>query len=92
MIHFISGTFESLSVLSDFSKLGSYIQFDLFGTEASFDTRKPDWTRPNDSQRMNMILHLIQEEKYADKILVSQDIHTKHRLVSFLSMLLNVVR
>ena len=70
--------------LSDFSKIGTYIQFDLFGTEASFDTRKPNWTRPNDSQRMNMILHLVKEEKYAEKILVSQDIHTKHRLVSFI--------
>ena len=31
-----------------------------------------------------MILHLVKEEKCAEKILVSQDIHTKHRLVSFI--------
>ena len=29
-----------------------------------------------------MILHLIQENDYSDKIMVSHDIHTKHRLVS----------
>ena len=36
----------------------------------------------SDAQRIDAIKFLIEEEKIEDKILVSHDIHTKHRLVS----------
>ena len=36
----------------------------------------------SDAQRIDAIKFLIEEEKIEDRILVSHDIHTKHRLVS----------
>ncbi|CAH2090787.1 unnamed protein product [Euphydryas editha] len=67
--------------LLEFSELGAYCQFDMFGTEVSYYQLDIDIDMPSDAQRLNMICHLLQEDK-ADRILISHDIHTKHRLVS----------
>lgn len=37
---------------------------------------------PSDAQRMDHIIELV-GERYEDRILISHDIHTKHRLVRF---------
>lgn len=65
----------------EFAKLGSYIQYDLFGTECSFYQLNPGVDMPSDGQRIANVLKLL-EEGLVNRILLSHDIHTKHRLVS----------
>ena len=76
------GTIKDPGLLAEFAnEFGCYSQFDLFGTENSYHQFKPSLDFPNDSDRISLIQSLIQE-KFEDKILVSHDIHTKHRLVN----------
>lgn len=65
----------------EFAKLGSYIQYDLFGTECSFYQLNPTVDMPSDGQRISNVLKLL-EEGLVNRILLSHDIHTKHRLVN----------
>lgn len=67
----------------EFSDLGSYCQLDLFGTEVSYYQLNPSADMPSDAQRVDRLKTLAEHGKL-DKILVSHDIHTKHRLVSCL--------
>lgn len=69
-------------MLLDFAKLGVYCQFDLFGTEVSLYQLNLRVDMPSDAQRMDKVV-LLANEGYEDRILMSHDIHTKHRLVSF---------
>lgn len=64
----------------EFAKLGVYCQFDLFGTECSLYQLNMRFDMPSDAQRMDMIVFLT-NEGYENRILMSHDIHTKHRLV-----------
>lgn len=66
--------------LLEFAKLGVYCQFDLFGTECSFYQLNPTVDMPSDAERINKIVQLV-GEGYEDRILISHDVHTKHRLV-----------
>ncbi|XP_073974327.1 phosphotriesterase-related protein [Rhodnius prolixus] len=68
--------------LLEFAQLGSYCQFDLFGVETSLYQFNPNIDMPSDAERINRIKLLINNGK-ANKILMSHDIHTKHRLVNF---------
>ncbi|XP_046968538.1 phosphotriesterase-related protein [Vanessa cardui] len=68
--------------LLDFSDMGTYCQFDLFGTEVSYYQLNIDTDMPSDSQRLDMIHNLLNNGK-AENILISHDIHTKHRLTSY---------
>lgn len=67
--------------LIDFAGMGSYLEFDLFGIECSHYQLNRQFDMPSDAQRISRLYELI-AEGYEDKILISQDIHTKHRLVS----------
>jgi phosphotriesterase-related protein len=67
--------------LLEFSDLGSYCQYDLFGTECSH-YQLADFDMPSDAQRIQKIKKLLDHGK-AERVLISHDIHTKHRLVSF---------
>ncbi|XP_037954000.1 phosphotriesterase-related protein-like [Teleopsis dalmanni] len=75
-------TIFDIEQLLEFSKLGCYLQYDLFGTECSFYQLNPAVDMPSDGQRINNLIKLI-EEGLCDKILMSHDIHTKHRLTSY---------
>lgn len=75
------GTIHDIDVLLEFAKLGSYCQFDLFGTEISFYQLCTEMDMPSDAQRMDRIVRLVEEG--FDRITISHDIHTKHRLVHF---------
>lgn len=75
-----TGTLLNTEDLIQFSDLGCYCQFDLFGTECSFYQLAPMCDMPSDAQRVDKILKLIEHGK-TDKILMSHDVHTKHRLV-----------
>lgn len=57
-----------------------YIQFDLFGIECSFYQLNPSVDMMSDAQRVKRIALLKKEEKL-NRVLMSHDIHTKHRLV-----------
>ncbi|KAI9551402.1 hypothetical protein GHT06_021735 [Daphnia sinensis] len=68
--------------LFDFAAMGSYLEFDLFGIECSHYQLNRQFDMPSDAQRISRLYQLI-AEGYEDKILISQDIHTKHRLAKF---------
>ena len=77
----ITGTIQDDGILEDFAtEFGSYCQFDLFGIENSYYQIKPSIDFFSDAQRLGLIEGLI-SNKFEDKILMSHDIHTKHRLV-----------
>lgn len=67
--------------LLEFSEVGCYCQMDLFGNEVSWYQLNPSADMPSDSQRVDR-LKLLADQGKLDRILVSHDIHTKHRLVS----------
>lgn len=69
--------------LQEFANLGTYCQFDLFGTECSYYQLNPTSYMQSDEQRLTHILELI-NAGCSDKILISHDIHTKHRLVNLI--------
>lgn len=68
--------------LLEFAKLGTYCQFDLFGLEVSFYQLNAATDMPSDAQRLDKVKLLI-DEGYLDRITISHDIHTKHRLTPF---------
>ncbi|XP_053606660.1 phosphotriesterase-related protein isoform X2 [Plodia interpunctella] len=75
-------TLQDESKLLDFSDLGTYCQFDLFGTEVSYYQLNPSVDMPSDAQRLDRIAMLVREGR-SDRVLMSHDIHTKHRLAAF---------
>lgn len=80
-IYYCLGTFKDDETLLEFAKLGTYCQFDLFGVECSLYQLNLEFDMPSDAQRIQKVLRLIKEGR-EDRILMSHDIHTKHRLVS----------
>ena len=79
----ILGTLSNPELLLEFAdEFNCYNQFDLFGTENSYYQFQQSLDFPNDATRMNLINCLI-NGGFDDRILVSHDIHTKHRLVIY---------
>ncbi|KAJ6647442.1 Phosphotriesterase-related protein [Pseudolycoriella hygida] len=68
--------------LLEFAAFGVYCQFDLFGTECSHYQLNPTSYMPSDYQRIENIIKL-SKEGFTNRLLMSHDIHTKHRLVGF---------
>lgn len=101
MSHLGRTIFEDDELL-EFAKLGSFLQYDLFGIEVSkFFNLLLDYffnfyflikvshyevvdylDMPSDAERVKK-LKLFKENGYLDRLLISQDIHTKHRLMKF---------
>lgn len=75
-----SGTIFDFDELLEFAKLGCYLQYDLFGTESSYYQLNSSVDMISDGQRIENIMKLI-NEGLVDRLLMSHDIHTKHRLV-----------
>ena len=61
------------------AETGCYLEYDCFGVEGSLDEDFCVLDTPNDAQRINEIMQLI-EEGYLNQILVSSDHWTKHML------------
>ena len=61
---------------------GIYLELDLFGTECSYYQQNAKVYMPHDGQRIERVIYLI-NKGYAAQILLSHDIHTKHRLRTF---------
>ncbi|XP_034039577.1 phosphotriesterase-related protein [Thalassophryne amazonica] len=70
------------SELLEFAKLGSYLEYDLFGTEMLNYPYNLNVDMPSDSQRVKALAFLM-KEGYEDKIVVAHDIHTKNRLTKY---------
>ena len=69
---------QDMSILWELAELGSYLQFDLFGTESSFYA-STQFDMPSDAQRLDRLVKLLEGDT-ASRLLISQDICTKHRL------------
>lgn len=69
--------------LLEFSEIGCYCQMDLFGNEVSWYQLNSTVDMPSDAQRVDR-LKLLADHGKLERILVSHDIHTKHRLVRFI--------
>lgn len=76
----ISGTIFDIDELLEFAKLGTFIQYDLFGVECSYYQLNNAIDMPSDAVRIDNFVKLV-EEGFEDKLLMAHDIHTKHRLV-----------
>ena len=61
----------------EFADMGTYLEYDFFGSEISYLV-----PRISDLQRIEKIIKLI-DHGYADKILVSHDIHALHNLTKY---------
>ena len=68
---------QDMRILWELAELGCYLQFDLFGTESSFYASTP-FDMPSDAQRLDRIVKLLEGDT-ASRLLISQDICTKHR-------------
>ncbi|XP_046884260.1 phosphotriesterase-related protein [Hypomesus transpacificus] len=68
--------------LLEFAKLGSYLEYDLFGTEMLNYPYNLEVDMPSDSQRVKTLAFLV-KEGYEDRIVVAHDIHTKNRLTKY---------
>ncbi|XP_035683853.1 phosphotriesterase-related protein-like isoform X1 [Branchiostoma floridae] len=93
MSHLDCTFFETEDVL-EFASLGSYLEWDFFGVEVSH-CQWADIDMPNDAMRIKMIRQVL-EEGHADKVVISHDVDTKHRLMhygghGYSHILLNVV-
>ncbi|XP_069770367.1 phosphotriesterase-related protein isoform X2 [Narcine bancroftii] len=75
-------TILDLDKLLEFARLGSYLEYDLFGTEFLNYAFNPTLDMPCDNERIHRIRFLV-EEGYEDKLLMSHDIHTKNRLTKY---------
>lgn len=70
------------SKLLEFMDSGVYGEFDLFGVEVSNYQLNNKIDMPNDGQRIMRLKKLV-EHGFLDRIVISHDIHTKHRLMAF---------
>ena len=61
--------------------MGTYLEYDLFGLEKALYSANLEVHMPNDGERIRRIKVLC-DNGYLNKVLISHDIHTKHRLVS----------
>ncbi|XP_034487998.1 phosphotriesterase-related protein [Drosophila innubila] len=75
-------TIFDMDELLEFAKLGCYLQYDLFGTECSYYQLNSAVDMISDGQRIENLIKLI-NEGLVDRLLMSHDIHTKHRLTSY---------
>lgn len=69
-------------VLLEFAKMGSYLEYDLFGTEMLNYPFNLNVDMPSDSLRVQFLAFLI-KEGYEDRLLIAHDIHTKNRLTKY---------
>ncbi|XP_066441656.1 phosphotriesterase-related protein [Eleutherodactylus coqui] len=81
MSHLDRTIFDEQKLL-EFATLGSYLEYDLFGTEMLNYQFNTAVDMPSDNDRIRRICSLI-NEGYDERIVISHDIHTKNRLVKY---------
>ena len=80
MGHLDRTVFE-FDALQSIAASGCYLEWDLFGNEGSYYPLA-EIDMPSDAQRLDFIKR-VADAGYSDRIVVGQDIATKHRLVSY---------
>ena len=80
VIGHIERTVQATDAIKRLADAGCFIQYDLFGTEvtATFPYQHYGIDMPSDAQRLDQIADLV-GSGYGDRILVAQDVCTKHR-------------
>ena len=78
----IDRTVDNKVVLRKMLESGCVLEYDLFGTEHSYNAFKIGVDMPNDSVRLKWLNWII-DEGYANQILISHDIFFKQQLVRF---------
>ena len=81
MGHLDRTVFE-FDVLERIAATGCYLEWDLFGNEGSYYPAAPDTDMPSDARRLDFIGR-IADAGYADRVVIAQDIFTKHRLIRY---------
>lgn len=76
----VDRTIMDVDDILEFANLGTFVQMDLFGTECSYYQLNENVDMISDAERINKLRKLIEEGK-KEQLLMSHDIHTKHRLV-----------
>ena len=74
-------TVSSIDILEELADTGCVLEWDLFGNEVSF-YQPSDFDMPSDAERLNFIRQMI-DIGLGERIVISHDICTKHRLVSY---------
>jgi phosphotriesterase-related protein len=74
-------TVSSIDTLKELGDTGCVLEWDLFGNEVSF-YQPSDFDMPSDAERLKFIRHMI-DIGLGDRIVISHDICTKHRLVRY---------
>lgn len=67
---------------NELAATGIYLELDLFGTEVSYYQQNESVYMPHDGLRIDRVVYLI-NKGFTSQILLSHDIHTNHRLISF---------
>ena len=80
MGHLDRTVFE-FDALQNIAASGCYLEWDLFGNEGSYYPLA-EIDMPSDAQRLGFIKRAV-EAGYSDRIVIGQDICTKHRLVKY---------
>ena len=81
IIGHLDRTVFEFDTLRSIAESGCYLEWDLFGNEGSHYPLA-DIDMPSDAQRLDFIKR-IADAGYSDRIVIGQDIATKHRLVSY---------
>ena len=74
-------TVSSIDILEELADTGCVLEWDLFGNEVSF-YQPSDFDMPSDAERLNFIRQMI-DIGLGERIVISHDICTKHRLVRY---------
>jgi len=75
-------TAYSFESMLEMAKTGCYLEFDCFSKEGYYPRRYGVFDVPNDAQRVNLIIRLI-DKGYLDKILISTDMCMKKDFASY---------
>ena len=75
-------TFLKETDLLEFAKLGTFLEYDLFGIEISYYQFATEIDFPSDAQRIEKV-NLLISEGHGGRVLFAHDIHTNHRLTKF---------
>ena len=78
----IDRTIFDYSILKETAETGVYLNLDLWGHDSPYYPLAPETYMPGDHERIKMIEFLI-KNNFENKILLAQDICTKHRLKKY---------
>ena len=78
----IERTIYSRDALKRLAETGAFLNFDLFGHDSSYYPLAPHSYMPNDAQRLDQIMFLI-DQGHIDQVLLAHDVCSKHRLKQY---------